>query len=90
MSYIFSAANIDYSPLSITLEFNETTSELCSYIITMEDTLYENDETLSVMLTTDDTAVTLMPSQLVVTIEDDDAGKIMRNLPAICEFTRKS
>ena len=80
MSYIFSAANIDYSPLSITLEFNETTSELCSYIITMEDTLYENDETLSVMLTTDDTAVTLMPSQLVVTIEDDDAGKIIFQL----------
>ena len=75
MSYIFSAANIDYFPLNITLEFNETTSELCSDIITIEDTLYENDETLSVMLTTDDTAVTLMPSQLVVTCVDDDEGK---------------
>ena len=41
----------------------------------MEDTLYENDETLSVMLTTDAAAVTLMPSQLVVTIVDNDEGK---------------
>ena len=38
----------------------------------MEDTLHENNETLSVMLTTDDIAVTLMPSQLVVTIVDNE------------------
>ena len=54
--------------------FNATVTRWYTEITINNDTLFEDDETFSVSLETDDQAVMLSPNTATVTIVDEDEG----------------
>ena len=60
--------------ISLNLVFNATVTQWYTEITINNDTLFEDDETFSVSLETDDQAVMLSPNTATVTIVDEDEG----------------
>ena len=60
--------------ISLKLVFNATVTRWYTEITINNDTLFEDDETFSVSLETDDQAVMLSPNTATVTIVDEDEG----------------
>ena len=60
--------------ISLKLVFNTTVTRWYTEITINNDTLFEDDETFSVSLETDDQAVMLSPNTATVTIVDEDEG----------------
>ena len=60
--------------ISLNLVFNATVTRWYTEITINNDTLFEDDETFSVSLETDDQAVMLSPNTATVTIVDEDEG----------------
>ena len=54
--------------------FSATVTRWYTQITIVNDELFENDETFSVSLETDDPAVILSPGTAIVTIVDEDEG----------------
>ena len=54
--------------------FSATVTRWYIQITINNDTLFEDDETFSVSLETDDQAVILMPDTATITIVDEDEG----------------
>ena len=68
-------ANVDYvEVISLKVVFNVTVTRWYTQITINNDTLFEDDETFSVSLETDDPAVMLSPNTATVTIVDEDEG----------------
>ena len=75
----YTTAGVDYEALSaIDLEFTSTIREVCVNVTITMDDIYENDETFTVTVTTDDTQATVQPDRETgtITIVDED-GKIV-------------
>ena len=63
----------DYLPqLFLNLTFTPNEIEFCYNITVMDDTVYENQETLSLTLTTLDAGIIVNPDVFNITILDDD------------------
>ena len=60
--------------ISLKLVFNTTVTRWYTEITINNDTLFEDDETFSASLETDDQAVMLSPNTATVTIVDEDEG----------------
>ena len=66
----------DYSTFTVELTFNATSSRACTDIPIEDDTILENPENFTVVLTSDDPDVSFMPPTSVVTIIDNDGVTI--------------
>jgi len=62
----------DYTTIDQDLTFSESFSRVCTTFLANDDTLFEDDETFSALLTTNDGSVTLEPDQTTIQINDDD------------------
>ena len=62
------------------LTFQSGTSSQCARVIVNDDSILENNEFLSVELTTADEAVQLNPSSANITIIDNDS----KTVPHVC------
>ena len=72
---MFSVANGDLLLLTNQLTFNPGSGlqQDCATITVGSDTILEDDESFSVVMTTTDPDVTISPNTAVVTITDDDS-----------------
>lgn len=67
------AANVDFSALSSTsLFFSGASGVECFSISILDDSIVEQNETFSVLLTSSNSATEISPSSATVTINDDD------------------
>ena len=75
MELVFSVAPGDFQSLMDQLTFNSGSGlqRDCATITVGSDTILEDDESFSVVLTTTDPDVTISPNTAVVTITDDDS-----------------
>ena len=75
MKLVFSVAPGDFQSLMDQLTFNSGSGlqRDCATITVGSDTILEDDESFSVVLTTTDPDVTISPNTAVVTITDDDS-----------------
>jgi len=64
----------DYTSITTVLTFDGSNTRGCSDVPITDDNIYEDDETFSVTLTTEDGDVTLEPDSGVVIITDEDGG----------------
>ena len=60
----------------MTLTFNPGDTVQCFYIATTDDTIFEYNETLSAVLSTQDSDVLLVNSMVIISIIDDDNGEV--------------
>ena len=65
-------AEPDYQILSIQLTFTPRMIEMCCNVTILNDMFYEDPEDLTVVLTTDEPYLTLMPDVGTITILDED------------------
>ena len=70
------SSDFDYQPLQSDLTFTPTVNTVCRYINTTDDSFSEYNETISLFLTSDDSAVVLVPEATTgeITILDDDGN----------------
>ena len=68
------AVGEDYQQVSVVLTFGEDSERSCVQIELVNDTIFEGPENLTVVLTTMERVVTLVPDTATVTIQDDDGG----------------
>ena len=74
-------AGSDYEALSVELTFNADISRRCVNLTTIVDSLVEGMETLRLVVTTSDSAVTLGPGATVTIVEDDgECGYFVLNM----------
>jgi hypothetical protein len=66
------AANIDYTPVNGSLTFTPGVTSQVIHVPILDDALYENDETLSLLLANPSRAVIGAPNPATLTILDDD------------------
>ena len=69
----FSARSSDFTPLTVELVFDNTTTRLCFNLSIEDDGLYEFDEVINIVLSTDDPNVQLDPGFAEVTIADNES-----------------
>ena len=75
MNTIILGGGQDFEDVSTTLEFNETVNSMCISFQTVDSFVYENDEMLSLQLSSLDSTVSFDGlGQTAVTIFDDDSG----------------
>ena len=72
-AFLLTPANVDYNALSVDLTFNADTNRSCDSLTVTADSLVEGEETLTIRLTTSDSAVTLNPAESTVTIVEEDS-----------------
>ena len=72
----------DYTTIDQDLTFSESFGTVCTTFLANDDMLFEDDETFSALLTTNDGSVTLEPDQTTIQINDDDGMYI--NMYLIC------
>ena len=65
---------MDYFLADQVITFDGTQNQLCVNLMTIDDSVYEFDETLFLELTLDNPSVSLTPSMANVTILDNDPG----------------
>ena len=63
----------DFEPLSVELEFNLDTSEVCINIGIINNDILEGNEEFSVMLFANDPQVIVSPDSAAITIMDNDS-----------------
>ena len=63
----------DYSSISVTLTFDETSTRACSNISIVDDGIYEGTESFTVTLDSTDFEVILEPHTGSITITDNDS-----------------
>ena len=68
------AVSADYQQVSVVLTFGEASERSCVQIELVNDTIFEGPENLTVVLSTLETVVRLVPDTATVTIQDDDGG----------------
>ena len=62
----------DYMPLTFTFTFDDQSSRSCIDVITIGDTILENDEEFTLTLSTSDNMIELRPDAATVSITDND------------------
>ena len=67
------AVGEDYQQVSVVLTFGEDSERSCVQIELVNDTIFEGPENLTVVLTTLEDAVTLLPNTTQILIRDDDS-----------------
>ena len=74
--YVFLATGggIDFMAETVKLTFSRTIIRAYKVISIIDDGIFENDETFSHRIQTDDPAAILDPATATVTIVDDDEG----------------
>ena len=70
--YIVPSAPDDYTSVEDVIIFSPGINESCTMIPIVDDSVLENDEVFSVILSTTDSDVSLDPSSATVTIVDND------------------
>ena len=71
--HVITSANYDYIPVNYTLIFGPSLqSEQCRDIQTINDSLAEGLEILTVQLTTNSSVVELSTPQIMINIQDND------------------
>ena len=82
MELVFSIVPGDFLPLIDQLTFNPGNGlqRDCATIMVGSDTILEDDESFSVVLTTTDPDVTISPNTTVVTLTNDDGKYLSRPL----------
>ena len=71
----------DYTTIDQDLTFSESFGTVCTTFLANDDMLFEDDETFSALLTTNDGSVTLEPDQTTIQINDDDGMYIHVYVP---------
>lgn len=80
---ITAKSGIDYSFVSIMLNFSSGIREVSLNISILDDNIYENAENFSVILTASNARINLVPYRRFVVIEDDDEFEIVMSLQDI-------